>query len=210
MSSEDLKSPESPTERVSYSYGLEIARQLTDRGVEVDFDQFAAGFRAILEDRKPALSEAEVAKAFEMNERILAEKRAEGADRVNLDAGKKFLEENLKKEGVMSTASGLQYEVITEGKGTSPSASDMVEVHYHGTLIDGKVFDSSVERGTPTSFPLDRVIPGWTEGLQLMKEGAKYRFFIPYYLAYGERGAGSDIKPYSALTFEVELLKVGE
>ncbi len=125
----------------------------------------------------------------------------------NKAAGEAFLAENAKKPGVITTASGLQYQVITEGTGASPSATDNVTVHYQGTTIDGKEFDSSYKRGAPATFPLNRVIAGWTEGLQLMKEGGKSRLFIPSNLAYGERGAGRDIGPNSALIFDVELIK---
>lgn len=124
------------------------------------------------------------------------------------EKGKAFLEKNKKKEGVIVTSSDLQYEVLTEGKGKSPSATDTVEVHYKGTLLDGTEFDSSYKRGQSISFPLDGVIPGWTEGLQLMKEGAKYRFYIPSKLAYGSRGAGAVIGPDETLIFDVELIKV--
>ena len=126
----------------------------------------------------------------------------------NQAAGEKFLAENAKQAGVVTTASGLQYLVVTEGTGASPQASDNVTVHYKGTTIDGKEFDSSYSRGAPATFPLNRVIAGWTEGLQLMKEGAKYRFFIPSNLAYGERGAGRDIGPNSALIFDVEVTRL--
>ena len=210
MTADDAKKPESLEERVSYSYGLMIAKQLTERGIDLDFDQFATAFKTVLEEGEPLLSDDEVSDTLDTYSKILAEKSATGVDRETLDAGKKFLEENLKKDGIKRTASGLQYEVIKEGDGAQPAAVDVVEVHYHGTLLDGTVFDSSVDRGETTSFPLNRVIPGWTEGLQLMKERGKYRFFIPYDLAYGERGAGADIKPYSTLIFEVELFKVGE
>jgi len=125
----------------------------------------------------------------------------------NLAAGEAFLAENAKKPGVITTASGLQYQVITEGSGASPSASDTVTVHYLGTTIDGKEFDSSYKRGAPATFPLNRVIPGWTEGLQLMKEGGKSKLFIPAKLAYGERNAGPVIGPNSTLIFDVELVK---
>jgi FKBP-type peptidyl-prolyl cis-trans isomerase len=128
---------------------------------------------------------------------------------IALAKGEKYLEDNAKKEGVVTTASGLQYKVLTEGSGKAPKSTDTVLVHYEGTLIDGKVFDSSYRRGEPIEFPLNRVIAGWTEGVQLMKEGAKYRFFIPSRLAYGPRGAGRDIGPNEALIFDVELLKVG-
>ena len=127
---------------------------------------------------------------------------------IALAKGEKFLEDNAKKEGVTVTASGLQYKVITPGTGKSPKATDTVEVHYEGTLIDGKVFDSSYQRKESIEFPLNRVIAGWTEGVQLMQEGAKYRFYIPSKLAYGPRGAGRDIGPNEALIFDVELIKV--
>ena len=127
---------------------------------------------------------------------------------IALAKGAKFLEDNAKKEGVVTTASGLQYVVLTPGTGKSPKATDTVLVHYEGTLLDGKVFDSSYRRKEPIEFPLNRVIPGWTEGVQLMQEGAKYRFFIPSKLAYGPRGAGRDIGPNETLIFDVELLEV--
>ena len=126
----------------------------------------------------------------------------------NSEAGKAFLAENAKREEVTTTASGLQYEVLLEGEGDSPKATDEVTVHYHGTLIDGSVFDSSVERGQPATFPVNGVIPGWIEALQLMKPGAKYKLFIPSDLAYGERGAGQMIGPNSTLIFEVELISI--
>lgn len=125
-----------------------------------------------------------------------------------LEKGEAFLKENAKKEGVKTTASGLQYQVLKEGDGKAPKATDVVKVHYKGTLLDGKEFDSSYKGGQPIEFPLNRVIPGWTEGVQLMKEGAKYKFFIPAKLAYGERGAGGVIPPNATLIFEVELLEV--
>ncbi|WP_432648883.1 FKBP-type peptidyl-prolyl cis-trans isomerase [Methylomarinum roseum] len=126
----------------------------------------------------------------------------------NKAAGEAFLAENGKKDDVITTVSGLQYEIIEQGEGASPAASDNVTVHYKGTTIDGNVFDSSYDRGAPATFPLNRVIAGWTEGLQLMKEGAKFRFYIPAELAYGERGAGREIGPNSTLIFDVELIKV--
>ncbi|MBQ5458529.1 MAG: FKBP-type peptidyl-prolyl cis-trans isomerase, partial [Bacteroidales bacterium] len=125
-----------------------------------------------------------------------------------IEEGEKFLAKNAKRKEVKTTASGLQYEVITEGTGDKPAATNTVKVHYKGTTIAGKVFDSSYDRGTPAEFPLNRVIAGWTEGLQLMSVGSKYKFYIPYNLAYGERGAGQDIKPFETLIFEVELLEI--
>src|SRR6187401_2412872 len=127
---------------------------------------------------------------------------------IALAKGEKFLQDNAAKEGVVTTASGLQYKVITDGTGKSPKATDTVLVHYAGTLINGTEFDSSYKRKEPIEFPLNRVIPGWTEGVQLMKEGAKFKFFIPSKLAYGSKGAGAKIKPDETLIFEIELLKV--
>lgn len=200
LRAQEAKKPESLKDRLSYAYGLLIARQLTDRGVEIDLAQFNAAFQSVVDKAEPLLSEEEVSAAFAENE--------EQAQSQNKEAGQTFLEANGKKEGVKTTDSGLQYEVIKEGDGPKPAATDEVTVHYHGTLIDGKVFDSSVDRGEPATFPLNRVIRGWTEGLQLMAKGSKYRFFIPHDLAYGERGAGEDILPYSTLVFEVELLDI--
>ncbi len=206
--SQDEK-PESLKDRVSYGYGVMISRQLKDRGIDINIEQFAKAFKTITEGGEPILSEAEIGNAFDENQKLIDEKMATGADKENLQAGKKFLEENGKKEGIKTTDSGLQYEVLKEGDGEQPTATDQVTVHYHGTLLDGKVFDSSVDRGDPATFGLNQVIPGWTEGVALMKKGAKYKFYIPYNLAYGSRGAGADIKPYSTLIFEVELLKIG-
>ena len=138
---------------------------------------------------------------------IANEQKKKVADE-NAKASADFLAENAKKDGIKVTESGLQYEVITEGDGASPKATDVVKVHYEGTLISGQIFDSSIKRGEPVEFPLNQVIPGWTEGVQLMKVGSKYRFFIPSNLAYGEQGAGGMIAPNSALVFEVELLEI--
>jgi FKBP-type peptidyl-prolyl cis-trans isomerase FklB len=137
-----------------------------------------------------------------------AKQQREGQARKNLAEGTAFLAENAEKEGVKTLPSGLQYRVLSEGKGDPPAATDAVTVHYRGTLVDGSEFDSSYGRGEPATFPLDRVIPGWTEGLQLMRPGAKYRLFVPPELAYGERGSGAKIGPHSTLVFEVELLSV--
>lgn len=132
----------------------------------------------------------------------------EEANKAAKEAGIEFLKKNAEKEGVITTASGLQYMVLTEGNGKSPKATDQVKCHYEGMLIDGTLFDSSLQRGTPATFPLNRVIAGWTEGLQLMKEGSKFRFFIPFELGYGPQGAGASIPPYSTLIFDVELIEV--
>ena len=190
---------------VSYSLGVLVAQNLKSQGFdEINTDELAAAISDVLNDRP---TKVDVQQANMMVQQYMQEKAA-SKHKVNKEAGEQFLAENGQREGVTTTASGLQYEVITEGSGRKPSATDEVTVHYHGTLIDGTVFDSSVERGEPTSFPLNRVISGWTEGVQLMSEGSKYRFFIPYNLAYGEREAGAKIKPFSALIFEVELINI--
>ncbi|MDV6316797.1 FKBP-type peptidyl-prolyl cis-trans isomerase [Idiomarina sp. HP20-50] len=193
------------------SVGGFIARNL-DRQEEADYvlerDVVIAGFvDAIKGD--PQLSDKEAEEILNAMRQEVMEQRQNVLGKKSAEEGKAYLAENKKKEGVKVTDSGLQYEVLKEGDGISPSATDMVEVHYEGTLVNGEVFDSSYERGEPTSFPLNRVIPGWTEGLQLMKEGGKYRFVIPADLAYGEREVGGgQIPPNSTLIFTVELLDV--
>ena len=191
--------------KISYALGLGIGHQLKNMGIE-DFslEDFTRSISDVLSDAKPAISHRE-AQAL-LNEYFDKQARDQAKDAIA--EGKVFLEENAKKEGVTTTKSGLQYQVLTEGTGRSPKATDKVRCHYEGWLINGNVFDSSYQRGEPADFPLNGVIPGWTEGVQLMKEGAKYRFFIPYILGYGERGAGSNIPPYSTLIFDVELIKV--
>ncbi len=151
---------------------------------------------------------ADANKNVETNTEEVAEENVEIKD--NLTIGREFLEENAKNDSVTVTESGLQYMVLKEGNGAKPGPTDEVTVHYTGRLLDGTVFDSSVDRGEPATFPLNRVIPGWTEGLQLMSEGSKYRLFIPSELAYGEKGAGNDILPNSTLIFDVELIKVNK
>ena len=141
-----------------------------------------------------------------MNEMLQAKQEELG--KVAAEAGEKFLAENAEKDGIVVTESGLQYEIITEGSGEKPSAESTVSTHYHGTLIDGTVFDSSVERGQPAQFPVNRVIAGWTEALQMMPVGSKWRLYIPHNLAYGPQGSGGAIAPYSALIFDVELLEI--
>ncbi|MCA1767254.1 MAG: FKBP-type peptidyl-prolyl cis-trans isomerase [Idiomarina sp.] len=193
------------------SVGGFIARNL-DRQEEADYmlerDVVIAGFvDAIKGD--PQLSDEEAEEILNAMRQEVMEQRQNVLGKKSEEEGKAYLAENAKKEGVQTTDSGLQYEVLEEGDGISPSETDMVEVHYEGTLINGEVFDSSYERDEPTSFPLNRVIPGWTEGLQLMKEGSKYRFVIPAELAYGEREVGGgQIPPNSTLIFTVELLNV--
>jgi FKBP-type peptidyl-prolyl cis-trans isomerase FklB len=152
-------------------------------------------------------AQAIVQEYFQKQEQKMKAEREEQG-KLHKEAGEKFLAENSKKEGIITLPSGLQYQVLKEGNGKKPTAKDSVKCHYEGFLIDGTVFDSSVQRGEPAVFGLQQVIAGWTEGLQLMQEGAKYRFFIPYRLAYGEGGAGSSIPPFAALIFDVELLQV--
>lgn len=200
-------------DKLSYALGHNIGHQLLDMGLEtcLNVNDFAAAISDIMLGREPQLSHEEshrILDSFfsELEERQNAEAANKGkAARVE---GEKFLAENAKRAGVVTTPSGLQYEVINEGTGRQPKASDTVRCHYEGTLIDGTVFDSSYRRNQPAEFGLRQVIPGWTEGVQLMKEGAKYKFYIPYNLAYGEHGAGASIPPYSALVFIVELIKI--
>lgn len=193
-------------DKLSYAWGLAMGSQLKGMGVEtINFEDYIDAVKAVFEGKEPAVSPEEAQKIINEYLTELQEKAFKAAKEI----GAKFLEENGKKEGVHTTASGLQYIIEKEGTGKQPTATDNVTVHYTGRLLDGKVFDSSVARGEPATFPLNRVIPGWTEGLQLMKEGAKYTFFIPSDLAYGAQGAGRDIPPHSTLIFEVELIKVG-
>jgi FKBP-type peptidyl-prolyl cis-trans isomerase FklB len=200
-------------DKLSYALGLGIGHQLksmiTDDKINVD--EFAQAIKDVLDDKELKFSHAEAQKLvndyFARLEQKMNEKKAE-AGKAALMEGKAFLEENSKKAGVTTTASGLQYEVLTKGTGKSPKATDTVRCHYEGRLIDGTVFDSSYRRNQPADFGLNQVITGWTEGVQLMSEGAKYRFYIPYNLAYGESGAGNSIPPFAALIFDVELIKV--
>lgn len=206
--SEESGPPVSLQDRVSYAYGVVAASQLRERGIEINIDQFMEAFSAVSKGEIVRMTPEEIGKTFNENQIFLDAQLAEGEDKANLDAGKAFLASNSSKEGIVVTPRGLQYEVLEQGNGPLPSVSDTVRVHYHGMLIDGTVFDSSVERGASITFELNRVIPGWTEALQLMPVGSKYRLFIPYYLAYGSKPAGPLIKPYSALIFEVELLGI--
>jgi FKBP-type peptidyl-prolyl cis-trans isomerase len=175
-------------------------------GADINLEAMAAAFRlAALEQE----GEMTVEEADQIIRRYF-ESAGEREGQLNLEAGNAFLEENKSREGITTTTSGLQYEILTEGTGPKPSADDMVRVHYHGTLIDGTVFDSSVDRGEPAVFGVGQVIPGWTEALQLMSVGSKWKIYLPSNIAYGERGAGGDIGPNSALIFEVELLEIVE
>ncbi len=199
-------------DKVSYALGLGIGRQLAQMGAsELNIDDFAAAIKDVIAGNELKVSNREaqtiVQDYFRKQEEKLNAERAEKG-KVAKAEGEKYLAENAKKEGVITLPSGLQYMVLKEGNGKKPKATDQVKCHYEGFLIDGTVFDSSIQRGEPAVFPLNQVIAGWTEGLQLMQEGAKYRFFIPYILGYGEGGAGASIPPYAALIFDVELLEV--
>lgn len=199
-------------DKVSYALGLGIGRQLAQMGAsELNIDDFAAAIKDVIAGNELKVSNREaqtiVQDYFRKQEEKLNAERAEKG-KVAKAEGEKYLAENAKKEGVVTLPSGLQYMVLKEGNGKKPKATDQVKCHYEGFLIDGTVFDSSIQRGEPAVFPLNQVIAGWTEGLQLMQEGAKYRFFIPYILGYGEGGAGASIPPYAALIFDVELLEV--
>ena len=192
-------------EKISYALGLGIGQQLKSMYIEnFDINEFSRSIEDVMAGRDTDMTarEAQVmlSEYFQKKEKQQAEE--------NIAKGKAYLEENGKREGVITTKSGLQYEVLTEGTGKSPKATDKVRCHYEGRLTDGSVFDSSYQRGEPADFGLNQVIAGWTEGVQLMKEGAKYRFHIPYLLGYGERGAGASIPPYATLVFDVELIKV--
>ena len=193
-------------EKVSYSLGVNVAKSVKNQGLtNIDSEAIAQAFTDVFEGNELKISEQE-------SNLILQDyfgKLAKEAQSANVEAGQKFLAENAKRDGVTTTATGLQYEVLAQGSGDSPKETDQVTVHYHGTLIDGTVFDSSVERGQPATFPVNGVIPGWVEALQLMKPGAKYKLFIPSNLAYGERGAGGSIGPNATLIFEVELISIG-
>lgn len=189
----------------SYALGLVIGHNLKGSGISaIDASEFAAAVKDVLENAQTRIDSRKAQQI--VNERLTA--MQEEAGRAARETGEAFLADNAQKEGVVTTESGLQYMVLTEGSGKHPVATDRVKCHYEGRLIDGTVFDSSYRRGEPATFPLNGVIAGWTEGLQLMGEGAKFRFFIPYNLAYGARGAGESIPPYAALVFDVELIEV--
>lgn len=191
-------------DKVSYGLGMSIGHQLQQmKATDLNIVDFAAAIKDVFQGQAQ-LTEQEAQMAVNG---FFEQKAKEAADTAKAE-GEDFLKENAKKDGVVTLPSGLQYQVLREGNGKKPSATDQVECHYEGTLINGQVFDSSYRRGETATFGLNQVIVGWTEGLQLMQEGAKYRFFIPYQLAYGERGAGQSIPPYAALIFDVELIKV--
>lgn len=199
-------------DRISYALGLSMGNNFKNSGIEtIDVKDFADGVAAVFDGAKPKMSydeaKEEIRKFFEAME-ARQQEAAVQMGKVNQEAGEAFLKENKTRENVKTTVTGLQYEVLEEGTGISPEPGDQVTVHYTGKLIDGTVFDSSVERGEPATFGVTQVIPGWVEALQLMKEGAKWRLFIPSNLAYGPNGAGGVIGPNSTLIFDVELIKV--
>jgi len=190
---------------LSYSLGASMASNIKNQGLEIEsIEDFMMAMKDVFNGNELALSNEQIGKTINDYFTELQSKIAGEA----ISSGKIFLEENSKREGVVTLASGLQYEVINEGSGEKPTADDVVTTHYHGSLINGQVFDSSVERGQPASFPVNGVIKGWTEALQLMAVGSKWKLYIPYDLAYGEQGAGQAIAPYSTLVFEVELLEI--
>ena len=195
---------EDEKEKLSYSLGIMIGDRITKRYEDLDYDALMEGLRMAHEGKETAITPQEAQATLQQFD----EKAATAASANAIAEGEKYQMENKAKDGVQVTESGLQYEVISEGDGPKPSATDTVSVHYVGTLLDGTEFDSSVARGQPAEFPLNGVIPGWTEGLQLMNTGSKYRFVIPSALAYGERGAGANIGPGETLIFEVELLEI--
>lgn len=200
-------------DRASYALGLQISEAYSRQDFDFNPDAMAIGLRDGLPGGTPKMSESQVMETMmevqtEMMSKMEGKQKRDGAN--NLEEGSKFLEENKKRKGVTELPSGLQYEVMTMGKGAKPSASSTVTVHYKGTLVNGKVFDSSYDRGDPATFPLQGVIPGWTEALQLMPIGSKWKLFLPPHLAYGEQSAGPDIGPNSTLIFEVELLSIKE
>ena len=199
-------------DKLSYALGMSMGHNFKGSGInELNVQDFANGVAAVYDGVQPEMTYVEAKQTVQefftkMQEEMEAE--AAKAGEANKQIGEAFLSENAKREGIKVTESGLQYEVLTEGNGATPAASDKVEVHYTGKLIDGTVFDSSVERGVPAMFGVTQVIPGWVEALQLMKEGDKWRLYIPSDLAYGSQGAGGIIGPNSTLIFDVELLRV--
>lgn len=192
-------------DKLSYALGMSMASNLMNSGLkQIDVESFVEAFTGIMNNTTPSMSPQE---ANQVIQNFFSKKQDE-MHRSNLEAGKAFLEKNGQKETVVTLPSGLQYEILTPGNGAKPKATDKVKCHYHGTLLNGTVFDSSVQRGQPAVFGVNQVIKGWVEALQLMNVGSKWRLFIPSELAYGEQGAGSSIEPYSTLIFDVELLGI--
>ncbi len=199
-------------DKLSYALGIGIGSQLAGMGAkELNIDDFAQAIKDVISGSELKVDNAEaqtLVQNFFQEQEAKQQAAAAEAGKAAKAAGEAFLAENGKKDGIVTLPSGLQYQVLKEGDGKKPSATDQVVCHYEGTLIDGTIFDSSYQRNQPATFGLNQVIAGWTEGVQLMQEGAKYRFFIPYNLAYGEHGAGAQIPPFAALVFDVELIEV--
>lgn len=196
-----------PMDKVSYFIGRNLGGNFKEQGIAIDTTALVEGIKSATSGEKPKYSQEELMAAMQAFEASMQAKAAKRGDDAKA-ASEKFLADNGKRKGVTTTASGLQYEIIKEGTGAKPAATDKVNVHYHGTLTNGKVFDSSVDRGMPITFGVQEVIKGWTEALQLMPVGSKWKIFLPSNLAYGESGAGGDIGPNEALVFEVELLGI--
>ena len=192
-------------DKLSYALGLSMGHNFLGSGIKsLNVEDFAKGVEAVYKQEKPEISFDEAKKIINEFFSNLQDEIAE----TNKQAGKEFLAENAKRSGVVVLPSGLQYEVLAEGKGRKPKVTDKVQCHYHGTLIDGQVFDSSIQRGTPAVFGVNQVIPGWVEALQLMPEGSRWKLYIPSDLAYGEQGAGGSIPANATLIFEVDLIKI--
>lgn len=190
---------------VSYSLGVNIGENIKAQFPDIDLNNFEAAIKDVLDNKKePKITGADAQKVIQD---FFKKQQAKASESV-IEEGKKFLIDNAKRNEVTTLESGLQYEILKTGEGPKPSLNDQVTTHYHGTLIDGTVFDSSVDRGEPATFPVSGVIKGWTEALQLMSVGSKWKLFVPYDLAYGERGAGPQIGPFTTLVFEVELIKI--
>ena len=198
-------------QRLSYIMGANVATQFKRDDIKLDFETFKLAFEEVMADKEQSLSDADKQKTVAEIRKLSAEKQAKKAaeqSAINMKAGKEYLAENAKKDGVVVTESGLQYKQITEGKGDKPKSTDKVKVHYKGTLIDGTEFDSSYKRGQPATFHVTGVIKGWIEALQLMNEGDKFQLSIPSELAYGKRGSGAKIGPDATLLFDVELIEI--
>jgi len=211
VSAKDTQEPLSKADKLGYSIGYNIANSLKQQGIEINQELLLKGIADVFSGKKPLLSEQEVEqnlKAFRKERMAKMQKARKQQARQKMVQGEAFLAENAKKEGVVTLPSGLQYKVIKPGTGNTPKSTDKVTTHYQGTLIDGTEFDSSYNRGKPATFPVNGVIAGWTEALQLMKVGAEWQLFIPSDLAYGKKGAGRQIPPGATLIFKIELLSI--
>jgi FKBP-type peptidyl-prolyl cis-trans isomerase FklB len=205
----------SKSDSISYAIGANVGKNLVNNitrdSLTINYDLMLEAIKLSFYNKPLQMSDSVIAKVltdFQTEMQAMAQKKQNEAASANLKRGEEFLAKNKTEQGVKTTPSGLQYKIITEGKGKKPAATDKVKVHYHGTTIDGKVFDSSVQRGEPIEFPVNGVIQGWQEALQMMTEGSKWQLFIPSNLAYGERGAGGAIGPNEVLIFDVELIQV--